>query len=99
MTSRWRTAALDDDGYCRAISRPLAASPNAGVAAKLPVQSDQLFSTLLWRLHSDLLFSIFAWMDARMAPQNRREPIFELAKKFQFLQENAVSRRQCGHDR
>lgn len=33
-----------------------------------------------------------------MAPPNRREPIFELAEKFQFLQENAVSRRQCGHD-
>jgi len=37
-------------------------------------------------------------MEAHMAPKNRREPIFELAKKFQFLQEHAVSRRQCGHD-
>ena len=33
-----------------------------------------------------------------MAPRHCREPIFELAKKFQFLQENAVSRRKCGHD-
>ena len=32
-----------------------------------------------------------------MATEDRREPIFELAEKFQFLQENAISRGHCGH--
>jgi hypothetical protein len=44
-----------------------------------------------------LLLSIIAWIDAQMAPKNRREPIFELAKKFQFLKEHQISRRLCGH--
>ena len=32
-----------------------------------------------------------------MEPEDRREPIFELAEKFQFLKENAISRALCGH--
>lgn len=33
-----------------------------------------------------------------MATQDRREPIFEIAEKFQFLKENAISRDHCGHN-
>jgi hypothetical protein len=36
-------------------------------------------------------------MDAHMASEDRREPIFELAEKFQFLKENAIARALCGH--
>ena len=32
-----------------------------------------------------------------MATEDRREPIFELAEKFQFLKENQISRAYCGH--
>jgi hypothetical protein len=36
-------------------------------------------------------------MDAYMAPEDRREPVFELAEKFRFLKESQISRDHCGH--
>ena len=33
-----------------------------------------------------------------MSLEDRREPIFELAEKFQFLKESAISRDHCGHN-
>ena len=32
-----------------------------------------------------------------MAPEDRREPIFELAEKLRFLKESQISRDHCGH--
>ena len=32
-----------------------------------------------------------------MAPEDRRGPIFDLAEKFQFLNENQIARGYCGH--
>ena len=45
-----------------------------------------------------LLFSFHDWIDAHMAPEDRREPIFELEQKYKFLQENQLSRGHCGHN-
>lgn len=55
------------------------------------------FDVALPLTFADILLFILTRMDAHMVPEDRREPIFELAEKFRFLQENHFSRSQCGH--